>query len=155
MIWMAGAWNISNIRLAPDLVINRVTTRINCLILMGNWGYNPTCRGYFTPFITGRGPSHRTESRLKLHPSNITQNNQCFFHDVHVSKCAKICAPKNYVVLSTKIWWNKKATSHDLTWPHGGLVREMGPLISGKSRLVKYYNLAILIFRDFFINQGP
>ncbi len=26
--------------------------------------------------------------------------------------------------------------------PHVGLVREMGPLISGKSRLVKYYNLA-------------
>ena len=33
------------------------------------------------------------------------------------------------------------ATSHDLT-PNGGLVREMGPLISGKPRLVKYYNLA-------------
>ena len=32
------------------------------------------------------------------------------------------------------------ATSHDLT-PNGGLVREI-PLISGKSRLVKYYNLA-------------
>ena len=32
-------------------------------------------------------------------------------------------------------------TSHHLT-PNGGLVREMGPLISGKSRLVKYYNLA-------------
>ena len=29
------------------------------------------------------------------------------------------------------------ATSHDLT-PNGGLVREMGPLISVKSRLVKY-----------------
>ena len=36
------------------------------------------------------------------------------------------------------------ATSHDLT-PNGGLVREMGPLISGKSRFVKYYNLARLI----------
>ena len=33
------------------------------------------------------------------------------------------------------------ATSHDLT-VNGGLVREMGPLISGKSRQVKYYNLA-------------
>ena len=35
------------------------------------------------------------------------------------------------------------ATSHDLT-PNGGLVREIhgNPLISGKSRLVKYYNLA-------------
>ena len=33
------------------------------------------------------------------------------------------------------------ATSHDLT-PNGGLVREMGPIISGKSRLVKYCNLA-------------
>ena len=32
------------------------------------------------------------------------------------------------------------ATSHDLT-PYGGLVREMGPLISGKSRLVKYYSI--------------
>ena len=31
--------------------------------------------------------------------------------------------------------------SRDLT-PNDGLVREMGPLISGKSRLVKYYNLA-------------
>ena len=36
------------------------------------------------------------------------------------------------------------ATSHDLT-PNGGLVREI-PLISGKSRLVKYYNLARCIF---------
>ena len=27
----------------------------------------------------------------------------------------------------------------------GGLVREMGPLISGKSSLVKYYNLASCI----------
>ena len=26
--------------------------------------------------------------------------------------------------------------------PNGGLVREMGPLSSGKPRLVKYYNLA-------------
>ena len=38
----------------------------------------------------------------------------------------------------------------DLTRPMGppndGLVREMGPLISGKSRLVKYYNLARLMF---------
>ena len=32
------------------------------------------------------------------------------------------------------------ATSHDLT-PNGGLVGEI-PVISGKSRLVKYYNLA-------------
>ena len=42
-------------------------------------------------------------------------------------------------------WWISSgqiiATSPDLT-PNGGLVREMGPLISGKSRLVKYYNLA-------------
>ena len=35
------------------------------------------------------------------------------------------------------------ATSHDLT-PNDGLVREI-PFISGKSRLVKYYNLARLI----------
>ena len=34
--------------------------------------------------------------------------------------------------------------SHDRFPPNGGLVREMGPLISGKSRLVKYYNLARL-----------
>ena len=34
------------------------------------------------------------------------------------------------------------ATSHDRFPPNGGLVREMGPLISGKSGLVKYYNLA-------------
>ena len=33
------------------------------------------------------------------------------------------------------------ATSHDRFPSNGGLVREMGPLISGKSRLVKYYNL--------------
>ena len=34
------------------------------------------------------------------------------------------------------------ATSHD-RWdpPNGGLVREMGPLISGKNRLVKYYSI--------------
>ena len=40
------------------------------------------------------------------------------------------------------------ATSHDLT-PNGGLVREIpwNPLISGKSRLVKYYNLARLDIR--------
>ena len=31
-------------------------------------------------------------------------------------------------------------TSAEVT-PNGGLVREMGPLISGKSKLVKYYNL--------------
>ena len=24
---------------------------------MGNWSYNPTYRSYFTPFITGRGPT--------------------------------------------------------------------------------------------------
>ena len=42
------------------------------------------------------------------------------------------------------IWSNFIATSHDLT-SNGGLVREMGPLISGKSRLVKYYNLARLM----------
>ena len=36
-------------------------------------------------------------------------------------------------------------TSHDLT-PNCGLVREMGPLISGKSRLVKYYNLTRCIY---------
>ena len=36
------------------------------------------------------------------------------------------------------------ATSHDRFPPNSGLVREIGPnpLISGKSRLVKYYNLA-------------
>ena len=33
------------------------------------------------------------------------------------------------------------ATSHDLT-PNGGLVREIPLFISGKPRLVKYYNLA-------------
>ena len=33
------------------------------------------------------------------------------------------------------------ATSPDLT-PNGGLVRTGNPLISGKSRLVKYFNLA-------------
>ena len=30
-------------------------TRMNGLI-KGNWVYNPTYRGYFTPFIPGRGP---------------------------------------------------------------------------------------------------
>ena len=35
------------------------------------------------------------------------------------------------------------ATSHDRFPPNGGLVREF-PAISGKSRLVKYYNLARL-----------
>ena len=35
------------------------------------------------------------------------------------------------------------ATSHDLTRPNGSFFgRGMGNLISGKSRLVKYYNLA-------------
>ena len=34
-------------------------------------------------------------------------------------------------------------TSHESRFPpNGGVVREMGPLISGKSRLVKCYNLA-------------
>ncbi len=47
------------------------------------------------------------------------------------------------------------ATSHDLT-PNGGLVREMGPLISGKLRLVKYYNLARLFGSDLEPNNlGP
>ena len=31
------------------------------------------------------------------------------------------------------------ATSHEFFTPNGGLVREMGSLISGKSRLVTYY----------------
>ena len=29
---------------------------IDGLIIMGNWGNNPTSRSYFTPVITGRGP---------------------------------------------------------------------------------------------------
>ena len=33
------------------------------------------------------------------------------------------------------------ATSHDRFTPNGGLVRKMGPLISGKSRWVKYYSI--------------
>ena len=41
------------------------------------------------------------------------------------------------------------ATSHDLT-PNGGLVKG-NPLISGKSRLVKYYNLARFLFDVFFL----
>ena len=41
------------------------------------------------------------------------------------------------------------ATSHDLT-PNGSGLEEKSPAISGKSRLVKYYNLArILDFMDF------
>ena len=42
----------------------------------------------------------------------------------------------------TRIQWNLVKLARDLTRPgppNDGLVREMGPLISGKSRLVKYY----------------
>ena len=41
--------------------------------------------------------------------------------------------------------------THNRFTPNGGLVREMGPLISGKSRLVKYYS----IWPDaFFLRPG-
>ena len=53
---------------------------------------------------------------------------------------AQNCIGMCYLGVSTQII----ATSHDLT-PNGGLVREI-PFISGKSRLVKYYNLARCIF---------
>ena len=42
------------------------------------------------------------------------------------------------------VWSNYSDLTRPKT-PNGGLVREMGPLISGKSRLVKYYNLPTYI----------
>ena len=39
-------------------------------------------------------------------------------------------------------WANEIATKNtSFKPPNGSLVREMGPLISGKSRLVKYYSI--------------
>ena len=38
------------------------------------------------------------------------------------------------------------ATSHDLGPPKGSGEKEMGPLISGKSRLAKYYSLAKILW---------
>ena len=37
------------------------------------------------------------------------------------------------------IWSNYSDLTRPKNPPNGGLLREMGPLISGKSRLVKYY----------------
>ena len=49
---------------------------------------------------------------------------------------------RSWLVGWDKIWSNEIATSHDLGPQNVAFwFREMGPLISGKSRLVKYYNL--------------
>ena len=55
----------------------------------------------------------------------------------------RIQTPLDRIGLS---WSNWLATSHDRFSPNGGLVwfSKGNPLISGKSRLVKYYNLAKL-----------
>ena len=45
------------------------------------------------------------------------------------------------------IWLNYSDLTRFST-PNGGLVREMGPLISGKSRLVKYYSLARCMYKN-------
>ncbi len=45
---------------------------------MGNWGFNPTYRGYFTPFTAGKGPPC---SNLRLVVSNgVLSVGQAFFN---------------------------------------------------------------------------
>ena len=64
---------------------------------MGSWGYNSTCKGYFTPFITGWGPL--SEGLKDFLRNRKTRNLEPFWRgDV-------LGAPKPF----TYSWWFQKS----------------------------------------------
>ena len=77
-----------------------------------------------------------------------------FGSENNVFSTARVCEKLFFVIEHKEIWitslWSslvKLSTSHDLT-ANGGVVwfSKGNPLISGKSRLVKYYNLARSVY---------
>ena len=77
-------------------------------------------------------PFSQRISRKKISPEICLEYNNS----------GQIIATENTTDLPPKWWW---------------IVREMGPLISGKSRLVKYYNLAsnnVILYHSLSLNNG-